>query len=532
MNKNQRFFVYLLKILFHQIYILFIMKKLLLLFLLSSLLLSCKKDKSELPSGNPKEILKSQFNTIANKYTNINDFEYGYSIVYNKQYGLIDVEGNEILPCNYDTIFTVNPEIKLTKKNGKYGIIKYDGDIIVDNIYDEYDDFNKRKYIKYLEPYPNREYIVLGKQSKYGVFDYNGKEIIPMEYDKICDIDNKTILLQKNGLCGLADSLGNIVIDIEYDTIFLHHEDSNISLALKNNLIGIINSSNQLVTNCEYNCEFLLDGKIPRVDEPCEGYIKLEKYFADRNSPKKYGYINCENGVVSIPFEYDDLGNYSEGLIWAEKDKKYGYIDINNNVVIPFIYDRAYDFSDGLAAVEKYDHIMNTVMGPYPYYKTGFIDKHGDFVIYPKYNTQAFNKPLFKEGLAPIGISQTNLYGLNLGYIDRKGDFIVKPIYEEAKPFENGFGIIKKNDKYGCVNTKGELFLPIEYESIDFSNKIGIISKEGKTGCIDYNGKIIIPLEYDFIKFLNDSLIFACNYHGSYSDIDEFFFNIKGEKLR
>ena len=500
--------------------------------LLFFLFFSCNKKKSELPSGNPKEVLqKDIYSKVSSKYSKIGDFQYGYSIVSNNQYGLIDFEGNEILPCNYDSIFTVNPEIKLTKKNGKYGIIKYNGDIIKENIYEEYDDFNKKAYIKYKEHEANRSYLVLGNNSHYGVFDYYGKEIIPIEYDKVIDIDNKTILLQKNGLCGLADSVGNIVLDLEYDTIYFHYFDSEISLALKNNLIGIINSNNKLVTNCEYNCEFLLDGLLPRVDEPCNGFIKMEKFLADKNHPKQCGLINCETGEIAIPFEYDDLGNYSEGLIWAEKDNKYGYIDINNNVVIQFVYDEAYDFSEGLAAVEQFDHIMNTIGGLALYNKTGFIDKHGDFVIRPKYNTQIGNNPFFKEGLAPIGISNNNVYGLNLGYINRNGDFVIPAIYDEAKPFENGFGIVKKNDKYGCYDKKGKMFLPIEYESIDFSHKLGIISKKGKTGCIDNKGNMIIPMEYDFISFLNDTLIYACIYKNSYSDTDDFFFNIKGKKL-
>ena len=387
-------------------------------FLLICFLFSCNKNKSELPSGSPKDVLqKDIYSKLTSKYANIGDFEYGYSIVSNNNYGLIDFEGNEILPCNYDSIFTVNPEIKLTKKNGKYGIIKYNGDIIEDNIYDEYDDYNEKGYIKYKEYKPNRSYIVLGNKSKYGVFDYYGNEIIPLEYDKVCDIDNNTILLQKNGQCGLADSVGNIVLELEYDTIYLHYYDSEISLALKNNLIGIINSNNKIVTKCEFNCKFLLDGELPMVDKPSNGFIKMEKFIADRNHPKQCGIINCETGEITVPFEYDDLGNYSEGLIWAEKDNKYGFIDINNNVVIQFKYDKAYDFSEGLAAVEEFDHIMNTIGGLALYNKTGFIDKHGDFIINPKFNKQTGNEPYFKEGLAPVGISNNNVYGINLGYI-------------------------------------------------------------------------------------------------------------------
>lgn len=47
-------------------------------------------------------------------------------------------------------------------------------------------------------------------------------------------------------------------------------------------------------------------------------------------------------------------GNYKKGLAVASSNRKYGYIDENNKVVIPIVYDEANDFSDdGIAFVKK-----------------------------------------------------------------------------------------------------------------------------------------------------------------------------------
>lgn len=66
----------------------------------------------------------------------------------------------------------------------------------------------------------------------------------------------------------------------------------------------------------------------------------------------KWGFID-NTGTVVIPFEYDGAFSFSEGLASVEKDGKYGFIDNTGTVVIPFEYDDALPFSEGLAYVEE-----------------------------------------------------------------------------------------------------------------------------------------------------------------------------------
>ena len=81
-------------------------------------------------------------------------------------------------------------------------------------------------------------------------------------------------------------------------------------------------------------------------------YFSKEEGLADVKKDGKYGYIDKEGHVV-IPFEYDYAEDFSEGLAQVRKDGKYGFIDKEGHVVIPFEYDDAEDFSEGLAHVEK-----------------------------------------------------------------------------------------------------------------------------------------------------------------------------------
>ncbi|MBO7496995.1 MAG: leucine-rich repeat protein [Salinivirgaceae bacterium] len=71
-------------------------------------------------------------------------------------------------------------------------------------------------------------------------------------------------------------------------------------------------------------------------------YDKLGVFSKEGIAPakmnKKWGMINLNEDII-IPFEYSGLENFdAKGMALAQKGKKYGYIDRNNNVIIPFLY--------------------------------------------------------------------------------------------------------------------------------------------------------------------------------------------------
>jgi len=56
----------------------------------------------------------------------------------------------------------------------------------------------------------------------------------------------------------------------------------------------------------------------------------------------------------SVPMSiYENVRSFNEGLCGIEKDGKYGFIDKTGKEVIPFIYNEVGDFSQGLVQVKK-----------------------------------------------------------------------------------------------------------------------------------------------------------------------------------
>ena len=148
---------------------------------------------------------------------------------------------------------------------------------------------------------------------------------------------------------------------------------------------------------------------------------------------RKRGFIN-DKGEVIIPFIYDDASVFFDGLARVMKDGKHGYINLQNETVIPFIYDFADDFKNGMARVQKAG-------------KFGWIDKTGKEIIQLQYSN-AYN---FGDGLAPV----RNDAG-QWGYINAKGEYVLQPKYGDAKPFNKGEALVRSGDEYIFISTTGK----------------------------------------------------------------------------
>ena len=213
------------------------------------------------------------------------------------------------------------------------------------------------------------------------------------------------------------------------------------------------------------------------------------------------------NGRAAFgPVEYQILPP-SEGLSRTRKGDLWGYLDMDGNVVIPFKFEEASDFQNGLARVK-----INR--------KFTFIDQKGKRLT--KFYKQAYN---FSEGLAIIEID-----GLR-GFIDRFDDIAISPEYDDADGFSQGLAAVRIGGKYGYINRSGKLDIPAKFDNarwfsdglapVEIAGKWGFIDRDGefrvepsyisvgnyydgmaavqineKWGYIDKNGRIVIPAQY------------------------------------
>ena len=161
-------------------------------------------------------------------------------------------------------------------------------------------------------------------------------------------------------------------------------------------------------------------------------------------------------GNILIP-----LGKYShlnpiddKGMILAQKSGKEGFIDINDNILIPFIYDDLGIFSyEG--GVDLAPAVKNK--------KQGFINRKGETVIPFEYS-----------------------YSSRVSYF-----------------YEPGIAVLKKNGKYGVIDTKNNIIIPFIYDEIDFGWKSSVVIawKQGKWATFSTDGKQLSDFnDYEIIE--------------------------------
>lgn len=304
------------------------------------------------------------------------------------------------------------------------------------------------------------------------------------QYFRIDDFSKgHAIIYDSNGKSGLIDIQGNVILDCVYDLILDFTDDWGIGYVELNGSWGVFNKEYKLLTKCIYDM----------FGEPHDGLVTLS---IAGNS--KYGVLDVNDGSVVIPFEYYKLGNYSEGLFAAEikenNRNKAGYINRNNQIVIPFIYAAVEDFSEGLAAVHKYDKTANSIYGTIPTQKCGFINKEGEVVIPFKFKWQ-FSTLKFSEGLCAIGTLNNSrmMYEIDRNsFIDTTGNVVISGLFDDAEPFMNGVSRIKKDDKYGYINKKGEIIIPCQYDDYGYEKDCLCLKKGDVEYHFTYEGDIII----------------------------------------
>lgn len=244
------------------------------------------------------------------------------------------------------------------------------------------------------------------------------------------------------------------------------------------------------------------------------------------------GFVNAK-GTMAIPAKYKSVTDFSEGRAFVvEPGSCLVCIDKKGNTLFELRdVDFALPYSEGMAAVFKLHEIDDDEM---PVYRCGFVDKKGNYAIYPQFSSVgAFCDGLaaasnsdgkwgyidksgrfviqpvydavggFMEGMSPI------LMGEKWGYIDKKGAMVAYPQYDDARGFVDGRARVCRDGKWGYIDKKCEVVIPLQYENtLGFGrgSKLAPVSVDDKWGCIDREGKMVINPQYDFLSGFTDGL--------------------------
>ena len=323
-------------------------------------------------------------------YKSVGEFVDGYAVVskvsyyYDENgrdregsvYGVINSQFKEIIPCVFDSI---EYEVEIGRFKTDVGYKTIDGKYVA--VVNGKELFVDKKY-KYCKPFGDTCSIavrVADGHVKYGLIDKQSSDILPPIFSRLDLIENELYKFKINDLYGLVTSKGNIILQNKYNGIG-KFEDNLACVqvnVLSKKLYGYIDSSGNEILPPSY--EFI--GK------------RNHKYAVVMKN-NLWGLFGIENHQLKIFPNVSFLGPCMEnhckiniGGMYDKNSKKttgglWGYVSVDGQVVIEPIYEQAYGFSDGMAAVK-----LNG--------KWGFINSEGIIVVPCEYDEVEAS---FKDG--------------------------------------------------------------------------------------------------------------------------------------
>lgn len=341
------------------------------------------------------------------------------------KWGLINLEGNELINPQYDNIETLKglKNSLLVEKDGLAGLVNDKGVKILDTTY--------TKIIALGKDY-KEGYITVDEDGKYGVSSFSGKQILKNEYEKIESIYSEDyFVIQEKGKQKLVNSKGEIVIDEGYDEI--------VQIATS----GIVFKKGNNYGLMDFEKNVLIESKYEDLKE-----INKNIFMAKQDG--KSGAIN-EKEELKIPFEYKEITYDSKAGIYVAEDESFNatIIDTNFNIKLKGILSEL--------NTDK-GYMKLNVNGEYKYYNFKFEEKKVLDIF--KTNTLALSK-------------QNGKYG----FVNAKGEVVVDYIYDDAtEQNKYGYAAVKKDGKWGSIDSKGNAVIEPTYK-LDNNLVIDFIGK-------------------------------------------------------
>ena len=414
-----------------------------------------------------------------------------------------------VVPAEYDLAYPTVNGIIIVIKDGKWGMINMQNDVIVEpqyNVIESLDGSFARvgKTEEECDIYfqDDRRYV---KNIKYGLVDTTGEEVLPLEYeridlwdngyyyirsgtmhqiltpclkvaidlqDKYCEnLGNRYIIVTKDfyKYCCLMDFHGNEIIpENEYNSFFKIEILENDFLKVifhkskyrGDSHIGIIDKRGKNIYK-KYGCEDIsLIGN---------GYLLVKEFLITSMDGSGYDVYNVVNFQGKELFEHPlkEIRLLEDGNFSIRGDEGWEISNGKGKIIVAPIYENELKFENGFADISiagKASKINS--------YGNILVENGKESVLLPKIYYWGSN---FKYGISIVrSITKT---GDRIGVVNVRGEEIIPTIYKNVILFSDGTILCREDDCYGLYNTNGKCILPVIFSVINHvaENRIRVV---------------------------------------------------------
>jgi hypothetical protein len=443
-------------------------------------------------------IVKPEYDFISHSWNE------GFRVKKNNLWGILNKNGQLIIPIQYEQVGPTKSKAYCARQNGKWGLLDSLNHWLIPAVMDS-------------KIYMFQEGIVK-KNGKYGVMSRKGEVVIPIIYSKAINYEDPLTYRFKNGF--FSRPL-NYKLKDEHDSIIYKRFKSiereiNYRIYEENNLYGLKDKNHNIIVKPQYRT-FLnfSEGLAFVIGDSFQGYIdtngnqliRLEKQYYGRsfqngsasfsltpglknNFNSKWGSINRQGKIIIEP-KYDWLSKYSNGRYRASQDSSILILDSNGHFIREYMVDKLMNYQMLKYKINNNWIYVENELQFYNKGKMGFINNQGEEITGMKYDL--VYRYDGKNDL--LIVKKDSLYGL----INTNGKSILPIEYNSInhRRWQSDDLILKRGGKFGLFNVDDYSTIKCEYDDLRWETEgLMAASKNGKWGFINKKGEIIIPLEY------------------------------------
>ena len=333
------------------------------------------------------------------------------SVQRNGLWGIVDVNGRQVVPCEWEDIGTPGEMRIPVERDGLWGCVDLTGRVVVEPVWDSLSVWSDGT-------------LKVRRDGWAGLLNADGEVIVPCgQYTYVgWNIDGYILVQDARERWGKLNPDGSVAIPLEWAEIGYFHD----GLAYADKMNGYwcyINTLGQTV----------IPGPFSYVGDFKDGLalVRNPRVYAG------YQFIDWQNQPLTSA-GWEDAEEFSCGLALVKRDGLYGYIDRTGEVVIPLQFTSASSFYNGVALVRRgEERIAINTQGETLY--TCVWDKAGG---------------MFWGG--HIWVQQDGLYGL----MNTAGELVVPCEWDDyiGKPFLHGdIMALTRDGRLAFVNKRGDM---------------------------------------------------------------------------
>lgn len=363
------------------------------------------------------------------------------------------------------------------------------------------------------------DYLIVEKEGKYGVIDFNGKHVVEIEYDDVVIVSPKRFIVRRNDAAawslGVLDDNSNIIIDFKYKYITSSKGDF-FDCFLECYSSQRVPRSNG--GNYEYegkDKEYWLNSYGKEVYQGKAEVLSERLLACDKKGIKAV--INF-NGEKIVNYRYKRIKLLDNYLI-VENDDKVGVLTDSGSVVIDAIYDNI-----------EFVHIDNSVSQKYTgsevygcFSKENVFDTDSDknrlnrsliqFVRDDCFYTGEIKLPVAHYSFNDVMILRGTTYA---ELFSNKEGIIYNSRFDTIQQLTDLSYVVSKDGKYGVYRRDAHrLIIECEYDRIIFEGgHVVLLCKDGLWGAKTLvlpehhsylSTKVDVPVEFKEIAILTSS---------------------------